>query len=197
MAGAAAGGRQGAMQICRDTMDLPHVAELQTLIGEGHMAIEYHLKLEGLQGESLASKHTNESELLSWSWGVSNPVSMTGSGMSAGKAVFADINLTKPTDKSSAKLLELCCTGKHIASGVISCSKSTGDKTPGDYMTIKMWEIAVTSYQGGGSHGEPTGTESVSLAFAKCEYDYKIQGKDGNLTAAGTVTFDTTKRELV
>lgn len=160
------------------------------------MAIEYFLKLDGIPGESLATKHTGEIELHSWSWGASNPVHMAGSGMSAGKVSFADISISKPVDKSSAKLLELCCTGKHVTKGIISCAKSTGDKSPGDYLTIKMEEIAITSYQGGGSSGEATGAESISMAFVKCEYDYKIQGKDGTLTAAGSVSWDMSKREL-
>ncbi len=160
------------------------------------MAIEYFLKLDGITGESAASKHTGEIELHSWSWGAANPTSIQGTGLSAGKVSFADLNISKPTDKSSAKLLELCCTGKHIATGVLTCSKSTGDKNPADYLTIKLNEIHISSFQMGGSAGEEIGLESVSLAFGKIEYDYKVQGKDGNLTSAGNTKYDVTTREL-
>jgi type VI secretion system secreted protein Hcp len=159
------------------------------------MAIEYFLKLDGVPGESLSSKHPNEIELESWSWGASNPTSVTGSGLSAGKVSISDLSLTKPVDKSSAKLLDLCCSGKHIASGLLTCSKSTGDKTPADYLTIKMEEIHVSSLSASGSRGSDIGYESVSLAFAKFEFDYKIQDKDGTLKAAGTAKYDVTKRE--
>jgi len=159
------------------------------------MAIEYFLKLDGIKGESSSSKHPDEIELHSWSWGAQNATSITGSGLSAGRVKFSEINISKPVDKSSAKLLELCCTGKHIATGVLTCSKSTGDKNPADYLTIKLEEIHIASVQGGGSAHDEIGVESVSLAFGKIEYDYKIQGKDGNLTAAGTAKYDVTKRE--
>jgi len=159
------------------------------------MAIEYHLKLDGITGESTASKHTGEIEVFSWSWGASNPTSISGTGLSAGKVSIGDINVSKPVDKSSAKLLELCSTGKHIATGVLTCSKSTGDKNPADYLTIKLTEIHISSFQAGGSQGDSTGSESVSLAFGSFEYDYKVQGKDGTLTAAGTAKYDSTKRE--
>jgi type VI secretion system secreted protein Hcp len=159
------------------------------------MAIEYSLKLDGITGENPATKHTGEIELHSWSWGASNPTSISGTGLSAGKVSISDLNISKPVDKSSAKLLELCCTGKHIATGTLSCSKSTGDKNPGDYLTIKMTEIHIASFQTGGSSGDSVGSESVSLAFGTFEYDYKVQGKDGNLTAAGTAKYDVTKRE--
>ena len=159
------------------------------------MAIEYFLKLDGITGEAASSKHGGEIEIKSWSWGASNPASMHGTGLSAGKVSFSDLSISKPTDKSTAKLLELCCTGKHIANGILTCSKSTGDKTPADYLTIKMEEIAITSVQHGGASGDDIGSESVSLAFGKFELDYKVQGKDGTLTAAGTAKYDIFKRE--
>jgi type VI secretion system secreted protein Hcp len=159
------------------------------------MAIEYFLKLDGITGEAAASKHSGEIEVMSWSWGASNPASMHGTGLSAGKVSFADLSITKPTDKASAKLLELCCTGKHIAKGTLTCSKSTGDKNPADYLTIKLEEIAITSVQHGGSSGDDIGHESISFAFGKFTLDYKVQGKDGTLTAAGTTNWDNFARE--
>jgi type VI secretion system secreted protein Hcp len=159
------------------------------------MAIEYFLKLDGIKGESASSKHVDEIELHSWTWGAQNATSITGTGLSAGKVKFSDISISKPVDKSSAKLLELCCTGKHIANGLLTCCKSTGDKNPADYLTIKFEEIHIASFQAGGSAGDDVGSESISFAFGKIEYDYKIQGKDGTLTAAGTAKYDITKRE--
>jgi type VI secretion system secreted protein Hcp len=159
------------------------------------MAIEYFLKLDGITGEAAASKHSGEIEVRSWSWGAHNPASMHGTGLSAGKVTFADLSITKPTDKASAKLLELCCTGKHIAKGVLTCCKSTGDKNPADYLTIKLDEIAITSVQHGGASGDDIGSESISFAFGKFTLDYKVQGKDGTLTAAGTASWDNFTRE--
>jgi type VI secretion system secreted protein Hcp len=159
------------------------------------MAIEYFLKLDGITGEAAASKHSGEIEIYSWSWGASNPANIHGTGMSSGKVSFSDMSISKPTDKASAKLLELTCTGKHIATGTLSCAKSTGDKNPVDFLTIKLEEIAITSVQHGGSSGNDIGSESVSLAFGKFELDYKVQGKDGTQVAAGTVKYDLFARE--
>jgi type VI secretion system secreted protein Hcp len=157
------------------------------------MAIEYFLKLDGIQGESLAAKHQNEIELHSWSWGSTSPRDMA-TNMSAGKVEVHLLNIQKPTDKSSPKLLGYCCSLKNIATGVLTCCKSTGDSNPADFMTIKLTNVVVSSFQTGGSHHDETGAESVSLAFQKVEFDYKIQGKDGTLTAAGTATYDLTTR---
>ncbi len=159
------------------------------------MAIEFHLKLDGITGESGAAKHSGEIEVMSWSWGMANPTSVAGSGLSAGKVTIHDMSITKPVDKASAKLIELCCTGKHIATGVLTASKSTGDKNPADFMTVKLTEIHISSHNSGGSSGESTGSESLTLAFAKFEFDYKVQQKDGTQVAAGSAGWDLTQRQ--
>jgi type VI secretion system secreted protein Hcp len=159
------------------------------------MAIEYFLKLNGVPGESQASKHKDEIEVTAWSAGVSNPHSILGSGLSAGKASASELTITKIVDKASPKLLELCNTGKHIDKAVFVCCKSTGDKNPAEYLTIELEEIAVSSFQMGGSRGDEVGSESFSLAFGKISYDYKIQDKTGKLTSAGKTTHDYVLRE--
>lgn len=35
------------------------------------MAVDYFLKLDGIEGESADSNHKNEIQLMSWSWGAS------------------------------------------------------------------------------------------------------------------------------
>jgi len=160
------------------------------------MAIEYFLKFDDIKGESQATKHKDEIEIHSWSWGAHNPTNLEGSGLSAGKVSFSEINITKPVDKASAKLLELCCTGKHIPKGTLFCAKSTGDKNPVDYLTIALEEIHIASHQHGGSSGDAIGSESLSLAFIQMEYDYKLQQKDGSLVNAGKTKYHIGKREV-
>jgi type VI secretion system secreted protein Hcp len=159
------------------------------------MAIEYHLKVGSIKGESAASKHMDEIEILSWSWGASNPTTIVGSGMSAGKVSMSDLSFTKRVDKSSPKLLELCVTGKHVDDATLYCSKQTGGKTPDDFLTLKLKEVYVSSFQASGSSGEDVGTESLSLTYGSINYDYKVQDKAGTLTSAGAVEYDLRKRE--
>jgi len=159
------------------------------------MAIEYFLKFGNLKGESQATKHKEEIELMSWSWGANNPTTIVGSGMSTGKVSMSDITITKRVDKASPKLLELLVTGKHVTDATLTCQKQTGDKTPQDYLTIKLKEVYVSSYQTGGSSGDDLGSESVSLSYGTINYDYKEQKPDGTLTSAGNVEFNLFKRE--
>jgi len=161
------------------------------------MAIEYHLDVKNIKGESAATKHKEQIEILSWSWGASNPTTIVGEGMSAGKVSMSDLSFTKRVDKSSPKLLELCVTGNHADNATLFCSKQTGGKSPEDFLTIKLTEVYVSSYQVGGSAGEDVGTESVSLTYAAIDYDYKLQQADGKLVSAGDVEYDLRKREQI
>ncbi len=97
--------------------------------------------------------------------------------MSAGKVSMSDLSITKRVDKSSPKLLELCVTGKHVEEATLYCSKQTGQKTPEDFLTIKLTEVYVSSQQCGGASGEDVGTESLSITYGKINYDYKEQDK--------------------
>jgi type VI secretion system secreted protein Hcp len=159
------------------------------------MAIEYHLKFGSIKGESAATKHKEEIELLSWSWGASNPTTFVGSGMSAGRVSMSDLTITKRVDKASPKLLELLVTGKHADTATLTCSKQTGGKTPDDFLTIKLSEVYVSSYHTSGGAGEDVGTESLSFSYGKIDYDYKEQKSDGSLVSAGDVEYDLRKRE--
>jgi type VI secretion system secreted protein Hcp len=159
------------------------------------MAIEYHLDIKDVKGESASTKHKEQIELLSWSWGASNPTTIVGEGMSAGKVSMSDLSFTKRVDKSSPKLLGLCVTGDHAKEATLYCSKQTGGKTPDDFLVIKLTEVYVSSFQCGGSAGEDVGTESVSVTYASIDYDYKVQQADGKLVSGGDVEYDLRKRE--
>jgi type VI secretion system secreted protein Hcp len=43
-------------------------------------AVDYFLKIDGIEGESLDEKHKGEIDVLSWSWGESQEGPTTGGG---------------------------------------------------------------------------------------------------------------------
>jgi len=154
------------------------------------MAIDYHLKIGSIKGESAHTKHKDEIDIMAWTWGATNHTTIVGHGLSAGKVSVSDLSITKRVDKSSPKLLELCATGKHVDDAVLTCSKSTGQTSTEDFLTIKMKEVYVTSYQIGGSAGEDVGAETVSLTCGSIHHDYKSQDKAGVLTSAASYGFN-------
>ena len=64
------------------------------------MASDIFAKLGDIKGESIDDKHKDEIEVLSFSWGVTNPgsvISIGGGGV--GKATFQDLTFTISTKR--------------------------------------------------------------------------------------------------
>jgi type VI secretion system secreted protein Hcp len=141
------------------------------------------------KGESKDKEHTDDIDVLAWSWGVSNSgTTHMGGGGGSGRANVQDVSVTKYVDKSSPDLLNACCTGKHFPEVHLVCRKAGGK--PLEYIAIKMNEVMVTAVSTGGSGGEDRLTENVTLNFAKVQFDYKEQKADGTTGATPSMTYD-------
>lgn len=146
--------------------------------------VDYFLKIEGIEGESTDTKHTNEIELLSFSFGASNSASFSsGGGGGSGKVTMQDFHFTMMVNKASPKLFLACSNGQHIPTATLVSRKAGKDQQ--EFLTWKFSDILVSSFSTGGSHGSDViPVDQVSLAFSKIEIAYKPQKKDGTLDAA-------------
>lgn len=152
------------------------------------MASDIFAKIGDIKGESLDSKHKDEVEVLSFSWGVSNAGSMgTGSGGGEGKANFHDLSFVHSIDKSSPVLMQACATGTHFKEATIVHRKAGKDQH--EYLIVKMNDVIITSVTHGGT-GEGGSTENVSMAFSKVAMEYKPQKADGSLDAGVFFKYD-------
>jgi type VI secretion system secreted protein Hcp len=144
-------------------------------------AVDYFLKLDGIEGESHDSKHKGEIDLESWSWGESQTgTHSAGGGGGAGKVAMQDFHFVMKVNKASPKLLLLCASGQHIKKAVLTCRKAGKDQQ--EFLKIEFSDLLVSSYQTGGSgHSDIVPTDQISLNFAKIEYTYKMQNPDGTL----------------
>jgi len=154
------------------------------------MAVDYFLKLDGIDGESKDHKHKGEIELQSWSFGSSNAGShAAGGGGGAGKVSMQDFHFVMNTSKASPKLFLACATGEHIKKAVLITRKAGTEQQ--EYMKVTFTDLLVSSYQTGGSaHGGDIPTEQISLNFAKIEFEYKEQKPDGSLGGAVKAGYD-------
>ncbi len=143
------------------------------------MASDIFAKIGDIKGESLDSKHTDEIEVLSLSWGVTNNTSIGAGGSGAGRASFHDLSFVHAIDKASPRLLRACATGSHLKEATITHRKA--GKGQQEYLIIKMDDVIITSV----SLSESTagGSENVNLAFAKVDFEYRPQRPDGTLDA--------------
>ena len=152
------------------------------------MASDIFAKIGDIKGESLDSKHKDEIELLSWSWGVSR----SGSGSreaAAGreKASFNDLSFTHKIDKASPLLLKACATGQHLKEATITRRKA--GKGQQEFLVIKMNDVLVTSVADSDDSGGGQ-METVTLAFAKVDLEYRPQKPDGSLDAGLHFKYD-------
>ena len=151
------------------------------------MAVDMFLKLDGIKGESTDSKHKDEIEVMSYSWGLTQTGTMAfGGGGGAGKVQFQDFHFTQKVGTASPLLFKSCSTGAHIKEATITVRKA--GESPQEFLQIKLNDILISSYQSGGSSGGDVPTDQFSLNFAKIEYAVTAQdatGKPGETVRAG------------
>jgi type VI secretion system secreted protein Hcp len=157
------------------------------------MAVDYFLKLDGIQGESVDAHFKNEIQILSWSWGASQVSSVSGTGGSgAGKADLSDFSIMTNFDKATPKFFKSVCQGAHIKSGSMTAVKSGADGKP--YLKVDFKELFVSSLQISASSEIPT--VSVSFTYNEIKIDYSMQNEQGNLTSTGPVTYNLKENKL-
>lgn len=152
------------------------------------MPFDAFMKVETVDGESTDEMHQNWIEILSYSWGVDQPQSMSASShgaLSAERANFHAFRVMKALDKASPKLALHCASGEHFPRVTIEICRAGGDKQP--YMEYKLTDVMVTSFRPGGhGKGENIPVEEVELTYGKIEWKY-TQTKVAGGKASGNV----------
>ena len=153
-------------------------------------AVDYLLKIEGIDGESHDSKHKGEIDVESWSWGETQTGSHSaGSGGGAGKVAMQDFHFVMKVNKASPKLALACATGEHIKKATLTCRKA--GKEQQEFLKVTLSDLLVSSYQTGGSaHGDILPVDQIAMNYAKVEWEYKEQKQDGTLAGAVKAGYD-------
>lgn len=143
------------------------------------MAVDMFLKLGDIKGESRDQAHRDEIDITNWGWGLSQTGSMhSGTGGGSCKADFANLNLTKPLDKSSPNLMMACATGKHYPEAKLVVRKA-GGASPVEYLVITLKEVMVVSYSTRAETADDVLYDSIALNFATVDVSYQPQKADG------------------
>ena len=144
-------------------------------------AVDYFLKIDGIQGESKADKHKDEIDIESFSWGETQSGTFAaGGGGRAGKVSLQDFHFTMVYNKASPALFLACAQGDHIKNAILTCRKA--GKEQQEFLKITLSDVLVSSFQTGGhGGGDVTPTDQISLNFAKIEHEYKEQDATGKL----------------
>lgn len=151
------------------------------------MASMDHLLIEGIPGESKDVGHDNELDILSYSFGLSNPSSPLGGGLGTGKATPGDFSFVIMRGKSHPKLIEALNKGTHIPTMTLKCSKTTGADNPEVYETFTFSDVMVNGYSVS-SGGDGNAMENITTSFAELKIEYKEQKTDGGTLEVAATT---------
>jgi type VI secretion system secreted protein Hcp len=172
-------------------------------------AVDYFLKIDGVDGESTDDKHKGEIDVLSFSWGVTQTGTFQhGGGGGAGKVSMQDFNFTMKVNKASPKLFLACASGQHIKSATVIGRSTSGpvveiassalasQESSLNFLKLSFTDVLVSSYQEGGSEADVM--DQASLRYASVTYE----GVPGARVAvppqtAGMVAFDPKTNEVV
>ena len=132
------------------------------------MAVDMFIKIGDIKGESLDSKHKDEIEVLSFSWGISDVSKKPGTPgklSPARKVAVQDFSIVKMMDSSSPVLIGKTCEGVHIPEVSVFVRRAVEGAT--DYLKIKLVDVIVSSVRpSGAAGGDATAMEAVSFSFA-------------------------------
>ena len=151
-------------------------------------AVDYFLKIDGIQGESRDDRHKDEIDIESFSWGETQSGTFAvGGGGGSGKISMQDFHFTMPVNKASPALFLACAQGDHIKNAILTCRKAGRDQQ--EFMKVTMNDVLVSSFQIGGAGGVVP-TDQISLNFVKIEVEYQEQDATGKLVGPIKKWFD-------
>ena len=146
---------------------------------------DYFLKIDGIDGESQDSKHTNEIQIDDFKLSVVNRGRQ--GDYKVGKAVFDDARFFASVDQSYPKLKQACATGEHLPKAVLTCRKA--GKSQQDYLRITFSDLFITSCKLD-TDGSVLPMMEFTISFARKQIEYKEQKPDGSLGGAVTAMAD-------
>jgi type VI secretion system secreted protein Hcp len=138
------------------------------------MALNAYLKIRGIDGASTASKHKDEIEVLSFSWGIKNSATSTGGGAGSGKVTVSDFSFTKEVAKDSPALFVAVCKGEHHEDAILTVEGVSTDAKGGKQSFYKVtFEDVLISGVSLAGQDNSLPMEQVSLNFAKVKIEFR------------------------
>jgi type VI secretion system secreted protein Hcp len=143
------------------------------------------LKLTGITGESNATGHVGEIDVVSWGWGLEGSQNLLNDGSPGGASSFHHLTFTKLVDRATPVLFQYCDTHKVVGSATLTVEKASGAE-PLQYVTVDMANVRIMQV-----HLVSEGTElreQVSLSCQTLTLNYIPQASTGS-AASGAISF--------
>jgi type VI secretion system secreted protein Hcp len=147
-------------------------------------AVNFFVKLDGIDGESTAKGHEKWIEVESFSFGASHAGS--GSGMGSGKTQFSPVIITQPIDSSTPQEFAALVGGQHIATGILDLIDAGAQQRKLFEYTFS--DILLSDIQFTGASGDRP-LESLTFDYAKLKLQAFGQDDKGAPIALPPVEF--------
>lgn len=152
------------------------------------MSVDMFMKVEGASGESQDANHKGWTNIDSFTWGATQPHSMSsGGGAGAGKVTFHDLNIVAAMDKAYSAVLKHCATGKHLGKVEISLCKAGGSQI--EFGKITLTDVLVTNVTVSGANSGDTVVVNYSFQAAVVKAQYWEQTNQGGKGAESQMGF--------
>jgi type VI secretion system secreted protein Hcp len=148
----------------------------------------FFLAIDGIPGDSVDKQFAKTIDVLDWSWGVNTAISPTNTGSGAGKSKPQPFTFVARTSSASPKLFLACAKGTHFKSATLSARRS-GDAAF-VYLTIKLQNLFVTSYQVAPAPTDAFPLDVVQLEYGAVTISYTPQTAAGGPGTKVTAGFD-------
>lgn len=153
------------------------------------MAVDMFMKIDGANGESKDANHKNWTDIVSFSWGATQPGTMaSGGGLGAGKASFNDLHVVARIDKAAPAVMKHCASGKHLSRIELSVCKAGGQQV--EYTKITLDDVLVSSVQLSGELNSESVVVNFAFQAAKVKQQYWEQTEQGGKGAESLVAWD-------
>lgn len=131
------------------------------------MAFDAFLKIDGIDGESTDQKHKGEIDVLSFSWGASQPGIATGHPVSRNAKInITDLTFVKRLDIATPTLMQEAAVGGTFPTATLIARKA--GESPHEFLKITMSDVIITSVSAAGNiQTDPLPLEQISLNFQK------------------------------
>lgn len=141
----------------------------------GDMFLKIESARQGaIKGEATDAAHTEEIDVLSWSWGMRAQTALSGAG-AASKATLDELEIVKRVDSASTALMAAMRNNDLIKKALLTVRKA--GTTPLEYVLITIESGRITALT-----VDVEGTElmeRLTLAFKRINVQYTPQGADG------------------
>lgn len=153
------------------------------------MAIDIFLKIDGISGESKDANHKDWIDVDNFSWGASQPATLTsGGGGGAGKVNFQDLKVNAALDKAAPTILKHSAIGRHIPKLEISVCKAGGEQI--EYSRITLEDVIVTGVEFVGAQENEVVLVNYSFQAVKVKQQYWEQTEKGGRGAEVQMAYD-------